>query len=307
MTNGRRQWHLSYDIHIEPSRKELGSRWQVPWKAGTATVAITVTAPCGWLLGSRPMEIVKSIVLATNLSSKNEKSTSTKSIPHIIIHNPFLKCACERTLKVLVGIKYLWNSFRSLSLLEWTPKKSAKRLTMLKNRATWWLAVGSDGETPLHPMTPRGYPTFLYAKSSKGSSWTKGKLSWISLHSCRKAAWHGDFRPSLSFSCHEVSSHFSLAWSRQNSRVPLNRTTSGVPVSFAFFFPWSRYVSDHQFCGFKPQNPSSVAAKPAFFPISHPKNLRQNLSTLCLFKSSSWSYATKRPFKGSSGWPIATG
>lgn len=61
--------------------------------------------------------------------------------------------------------------------------------------------------------------------------------------------------------------------------MPLNRTTSGVPVSFAFFFPWSRYVSDHQFCGFKPQNPSSVAAKPAFFPISHPKNLRQNLST----------------------------
>lgn len=102
-----------------------------------------------------------------------------------------------------------------------------------------------------HPFTqwhPAGYPTFLYAKSSKGSSWTKGKLSWISLHSCRKAAWHRDFRPSLSFSCHEVSSHFSLAWSRQNSRVPLNRTTSGVPVSSAFFFPWSRYVSDHQFC-----------------------------------------------------------
>ena len=27
------------------------------------------------------------------------------------------------------------------------------------------------------------------------------------------------------------------AWSRQYSRVPLKRTTSGVPVSFAFFLP----------------------------------------------------------------------
>lgn len=178
MTNGRRQWHLSYDIHIEPSRKELGSRWQVPWKAGTATVAITVTAPCGWLLGSRPMEIVKSIVLATNLSSKNEKSKSTNPIPHIIIQNTFLKCACERTLKVLVGIKYLWNSFRSLSLLEWTPKKSAKRLTMLKNRATWWLAVGSvpmDGETPLHPMTPSRLPHLFVREIIQGIFVNKGQ------------------------------------------------------------------------------------------------------------------------------------
>ena len=28
------------------------------------------------------------------------------------------------------------------------------------------------------------------------------------------------------------------AWRMQNSRVPLKRTTSGVPVSFAFFFPF---------------------------------------------------------------------
>ena len=75
-----------------------------------------------------------------------------------------------------------------------------------------------------------------------------------------------------------VTKAIRLAWSRQNSRVPLKRTTSGVPVSFAFFFPWPSVAQVSRSWFMMVMHFYRAAdVIGAFFPILHLKNLRHQV------------------------------
>ena len=109
-----------------------------------------------------------------------------------------------------------------------------------KSQIVWWLSSKTEISQSL------GNPPVRLARTSLQRKCGNARRFYLStyLHGHFAVGLHPSYisllsRSSEACQCPKLPLQ-NKAWSRQYSLVPLKRTTSGVPVSFAFFFPSAR-------------------------------------------------------------------